>query len=222
MNKSFIRVASALAFVVLSLSLVFSGCVDRPESEVNADWSGKEEFIPSTGIGKDTVALAARYAEYKENAGLAFKQNQAAPDSAFTVSDYEGGVKINAYVGNDNIIVIPESIGGKTVLAIGEGAFSSAFIRAIYVPNSVVYIEKSAFEGASSVTTLRLPFVGDGKKETNFGYIFGSNDYSNNALKVPASLEDIENKAVFHNVTVEKEDMLEFVSGMVNKKVWHN
>ena len=40
--------------------------------------------------------------------------------------------------------------------------------------------------------------------------------------KVPASLEGIENKAVFHNVTVEKEDMLEFVSGMVNKKVWHN
>ena len=189
MNKRFIRVATSLFFVALSLSLVLSGCVDRPESEVESQWAGKEEFTPSTGVGKDTEALAARYEEYKENAGLAFKQNQAAADSAFTVSDYEGGVKIDSYVGGDNVIVIPESIGGKAVLAIGEGAFSSASIRAVYVPDSVVYIEKSAFEGASSVTTLRLPFVGDGKKETNFGYVFGSNDYSNNALKVPASLE---------------------------------
>jgi threonine synthase len=45
------------------------------------------------------------------------------------------------------------------------------------------------------------------------------NEYT--GAKVPASLENIENKAVFHNVTVEKNDMLEFVSGMVNKKVWH-
>ena len=46
------------------------------------------------------------------------------------------------------------------------------------------------------------------------------NEYT--GAKVPASLENIENKAVFHNVTVEKEDMLEFVAGMVNKKTWHD
>lgn len=45
------------------------------------------------------------------------------------------------------------------------------------------------------------------------------NEYT--GAKVPVSLEDIENKAVFHNVTVEKDDMLEFVSSMVNKKAWH-
>ena len=31
----------------------------------------------------------------------------------------------------------------------------------------------------------------------------------------------IENKAVFHNITVEKDEMLEFVSKMVNKKAWN-
>ena len=40
-------------------------------------------------------------------------------------------------------------------------------------------------------------------------------------VKVPTSLESIEEKAVFHNVTVEKDDMLSFVSEMVNKKTWH-
>ena len=39
--------------------------------------------------------------------------------------------------------------------------------------------------------------------------------------KIPSSLQDIENKAVFHNITVEKDEMLEFVSKMVNKKAWN-
>ncbi len=41
-------------------------------------------------------------------------------------------------------------------------------------------------------------------------------------IKVPQSLENIENKAVFHNITVEKDDMMSFVSQMVNKKVWND
>lgn len=45
------------------------------------------------------------------------------------------------------------------------------------------------------------------------------NEYT--GIKVPKSLENIENKAVFHNVTVEKDQMLSFVSQMVNKKAWH-
>ena len=39
---------------------------------------------------------------------------------------------------------------------------------------------------------------------------------------VPGSLANIEDKAVFHDITVEKDDMLDFVSQMVNKKIWHN
>ncbi|MBQ8545730.1 MAG: threonine synthase [Clostridia bacterium] len=40
--------------------------------------------------------------------------------------------------------------------------------------------------------------------------------------KIPNSLVNIENKPVFHNVTVEKDDMLEFVNKMVNTKVWND
>ena len=40
--------------------------------------------------------------------------------------------------------------------------------------------------------------------------------------KIPGSLVNIENKAVFHNVTVEKDDMLSFVDKMVNKKTWND
>ena len=189
MNNVFIRSAALLISLILSLSLVLAGCVERPDGQNDGEWESAEEFTPSSGIGKDTEALYERYEEYEENASLAFKQNEVASESDFAVSNYESGVKIDKYVGSENIIVIPESIGGSAVLAVGEKAFSTTSIRAVYVPNSVIYIEKGAFEGASAVTTLRLPFVGDGKEITYFGHIFGSNGHSNHAVKVPTSLD---------------------------------
>ena len=46
------------------------------------------------------------------------------------------------------------------------------------------------------------------------------NEYT--GAKIPGSLVGIENKAIFHKVTVEKDDMLKFVDKMVNKKVWND
>ena len=189
MNKKYIRAAAIFTSLVLSLCFVFSSCVDRPDVQNDGEWESKEEFAPSNGIGNDTEALFERYEEYKENASLAFKQNVAASDGDFEVSDYESGLKIDRYVGSESIIVLPESIGGKAVLAIGERAFSSSAIRAVYISDSVVYIEKGAFEGADAISTLRLPFLGDGKEITNLGHIFGSNGYSNHAVKVPVTLD---------------------------------
>lgn len=46
------------------------------------------------------------------------------------------------------------------------------------------------------------------------------NEYT--GIPVPKSLDNIKNKAVFHNITVEKDEMMSFVSEMVNKKVWND
>ncbi len=189
MNKGLLQTVLSAVLAALVILVSLGGCVERPSEDQSGDWNGKDEFEPSDGMGKDTEALAERYEEYKENAGLAFKQNQPAAGSDFTVSDFQGGVKIDGYTGSDNVIVIPESIDGKAVVAIGAKAFSSAAIRAVYVPDSVTFIEKGAFEGADAITTLRLPFVGDGKEVTHFGHIFGSDGYSNHAVKVPTSLD---------------------------------
>ncbi|MBO5286775.1 MAG: threonine synthase [Clostridia bacterium] len=40
--------------------------------------------------------------------------------------------------------------------------------------------------------------------------------------RVPSSLQGIEDKAIFHNITVDKDEMMEFVSKMVNKKTWND
>ena len=197
MNKTIARLAASIAVTSLAAVLSLSGCVQRPNVNNEGQWESKESFAPSNGIFSNTEELFERYEEYKENAGLAFKQNAIASESDFEVSDYESGVKIDKYVGDADIVVLPESIGGKAVLAIGEKAFSNAMLRAVSVPDSVTYIEKSAFEGSTALTTLRLPFVGDGKEITYFGHIFGSNGYSNHAIKVPVTLEMV----IFGNKT---------------------
>ena len=55
--------------------------------------------------------------------------------------------------------------------------------------------------------------------ENEFDALNKLNAYT--GAKIPNSLVNIENKAVFHNVTVEKDDMLTFVDKMVNTKIWH-
>ena len=56
--------------------------------------------------------------------------------------------------------------------------------------------------------------------ENEFDALNKLNAYT--GAKIPGSLIDIETKAIFHNVTVEKDDMLNFVDKMVNKKVWND
>ena len=174
MNKRLVSSIVAILALTLALSAILASCVDRPEeteTTLDGEWSGKENFEPSTGIGKNTEELASRNAEYEENASNAFKHASASSESNFAVSDYEDGVKIDGYIGNEEIIVVPESIGGKTVKAIGESVFLTTVIRAVYVPDSVTYIEKGAFynntDKDDKLVTLRLPFIGDGKENTN-------------------------------------------------------
>ncbi|MBQ7353262.1 MAG: threonine synthase [Clostridia bacterium] len=44
--------------------------------------------------------------------------------------------------------------------------------------------------------------------------------YEYTGAKIPASLVNIERKPIVHKVTVEKDEMMDFVDKMVNKKVW--
>ena len=54
--------------------------------------------------------------------------------------------------------------------------------------------------------------------DTEFDAVSKLNAYT--GAKIPASLVNIENKPIVHNVTVEKDEMLSFVDKMVNTKIW--
>lgn len=188
MSKKRILKVLAISLAVTALAVSFSSCIQKPveeESVVKDPWSGKEELkLPS-----DDQALKARYEDLKNKATLAFTASSVTDPAAFEAEEAEGGIKIVNYVGNDNIVVIPESIGGSTVVSIASGAFAGNTVTALYIPDCVEKIEKGALEGCEKLATLRIPFIGDRDENTHFGYVFNCDSYENQPTKVPATLD---------------------------------
>ncbi len=90
----------------------------------------------------------------------------------------------------DSWISIPKEYNGKPVYEIEYKAFyNDTLLTGITIPNSINYVSSYVFYGCSSLQSITLPFVGSSVNETsystNFGYIFGGNNY------VPASLKTV-------------------------------
>ncbi len=83
------------------------------------------------------------------------------------------------------------SDGSVTVIA--SHAFHSAYtLTEVVVPDSVEMIESAAFYGCKALESVSLPFVGDGTGSyTNFGYVFGADDYTDNSEYVPSSVKRV-------------------------------
>ena len=99
-----------------------------------------------------------------------------------------GGYTFAGYAGTS--ITIPSS-----VTSIGDNAFSGCTsLTSVTIPDSVTSIGAGAFDGCDSLEKITLPFVGatkDGTSNTNFGYIFGAQRFSDNGNYVPASLKEV-------------------------------
>lgn len=109
-------------------------------------------------------------------------------DSAedFIYSINEDGIYITGLAeGEYTKINIPEEIEGKTVVKIGNNAFSDCSgITEVFVPDTVQSIGVAAFKG-TNLTSITIPFVGARRTSSSpeyevFGYIFG---YETNTRK---------------------------------------
>jgi len=119
----------------------------------------------------------------------------------------DGTMMITEYAGNSETLVIPEEIMGKTVVAIGEGAFADhQSLQYVSVPSTVTSIGDGAFSGCSSLKTVEVPaglqeigtyafanctslqslYTGDGFADTPL-----------NGAALPNSLERLGDKAFF-------------------------
>lgn len=184
------RAVKGFLLVSLLAALLLSSCVQKPQAEETTEWEGKDKIeVSGDEMDKTTAALSDRYDEYARLAPLAFKETAKTAESDFKVTVENGEATVTEYVGKSDIVVIPDTVGDAKVSGIAASAFSGKNVRALYIPDSVVSIEKGALEGIEGLATLRLPFVGDGGENTHFGYIFGADSYKNHALKVPAALD---------------------------------
>jgi len=109
-------------------------------------------------------------------------------DFKFNASDGS----ITGYVGKDSRVVVPQKIGGKDVLQIGEGAFKgSNVVREVVIPETCHMIGKEAFmkSGLRSITIQsNLVSLGEGAyQETKDLHAFLGN-WSSRITKIPAYL----------------------------------
>ncbi len=112
----------------------------------------------------------------------------------YSVSDNEVTITGFNYAVEGTTVVFPEEIFGYPVVQIGEVptsiySYSSkpigipSNIISIVVPNCVQTIGRGAFNGASSLQSITIPFVGESRSGENgyfnLGYIFGSEEFYN-------------------------------------------
>ena len=87
-----------------------------------------------------------------------------ADEDVFTSGDYQyciledGTAEITRYSGEDSVLKIPNTLDGKTVTSIGDGAFAEcSSLTNIELPDSVTSIGDNAFSDCSSLTRSELP-----------------------------------------------------------------
>jgi hypothetical protein len=74
----------------------------------------------------------------------------------FTYESLGKGIKITGYTGNDDVIVIPESIEGKAVTEIGDSAFLGNGASQVIIPSSVRRLDWGAFHSCRNLKQVTL------------------------------------------------------------------
>ena len=69
----------------------------------------------------------------------------------------DGTVRIDEYEGDDEKVVIPSQIDGKSVTVIGDNSFQFSEITSITIPDSVTAIGACAFASCPLLTSINLP-----------------------------------------------------------------
>lgn len=68
------------------------------------------------------------------------------------------GTKITKYTGSAASVVIPNTLGGKKVISIGENAFNGYNkLTSVIIPSSITTIGARAFAGCTNLKTISLP-----------------------------------------------------------------
>ncbi len=103
----------------------------------------------------------------------------------------ENGAILTKYNGSAKKVKIPQTLGGVSVTAIGEGAFAeNKTLEALVLPDSVTAIGKGILAGCDALVALHTPLLGASAEGTQFlGYLFGADKHENNSRDVPPSLQ---------------------------------
>jgi hypothetical protein len=110
------------------------------EYNTKADGSGISVSLGSK-IAVDSLENATLYCIWE-------KHNEA---SDFITSSVNGGVAITKYNGTADNVVIPDTINGKTVVQISNGAFTGTSVKRVVLSKNVTTVGENAFKNCTKL-----------------------------------------------------------------------
>ncbi len=191
MSKKLKYLRIAAVSTALATFLAVSSCASPPpEDDVDGEQTSREEmtYTPYEDYAIKEEILN-EYKRYQEKSPLAFSTTSPAAAESFEYSINGDSITLTKYIGQDEIVKIPEKINGAQVVSISDEAFSKSSVRAVYIPDTVKNIGFAAFRDCDSLATLRLSVIGSKETPTHLGYIFGAEKYEDNPIYIPRSLE---------------------------------
>ncbi len=191
--------ALGMAFLMLLLSLASCAKPDKEPTETDPEETEAIAPIPpemQTDYTDDAERVAYVRAFEETFAGLA----ETAPEG-FLTEEHDGKLTVTAYVGTELRVRVPATIGGKPVVAIGDGAFAqNAALTELYLPDSVTSVGEGILAGATQLRALHTSVLGSDEMPF-LGYLFAARadgetsvsvTYEENAAYVPPSLQYLE------------------------------
>ncbi len=169
-----LKLVSFFLATVLLIGGLF-GCKKKTDVPVDTD-GGNDSSVTHTSQDskpEDTTDYAALLAFQFE--GLS---DSPAADFEYDISD--GTVTVTKYIGTAEKVRIPDTIDGKSVSALGDGAFlDQKNVKVLYIPDSVTAFGEDVLKGCDQIYALRTPFPQ--AEGTQFlGYLYGALDYRAN------------------------------------------
>ena len=164
--------------------------------------AGTGFMTPIGDITGTNISVNAATATVYESGNYRYTLND---DGTVTIVSYIKGKEIRASVTN---MIIPESLGGKTVTAIGKDAFSGskdvtklANLTSVTIPATVVSIEKSAFSGCGNLK--KVTFAENSQLKNIGPYAFNSCK-ALTSIEIPASVSSLGESAFGQCSNLEK------------------
>ena len=154
------KIKSMVIFTLLALVLTACGNSDSTETNSNG--------VKDTQNGGITTEAEE---DKKDNEGEKFdgilteeilRNHKVSPESDFEWKKTSDGVIISKYIGNDDIVVIPETFDGKNVTEISTTIFSNNDdVIGVLLPKTVTSLTKCSFFGCAKLQMV----ISDGAEE---------------------------------------------------------
>ena len=177
------RKFSLMFLIVIVVGISICSCNFNSHSDTDDQLASLESQLAMLSASESAAAerineLLGQIAELENQTDTsAITQPQVESDvttekTGFTYNISEGAATITGYVGAEKHLVIPASIDGYTVVAIGDRAFADSLLESVIISENVNSVGWFAFDGCMKLKSITVP-----SSVTSIGYAaFGNSE----------------------------------------------